>query len=91
MKAALIVAVFTYAAALPVYAADISTNSQVSGKSIEQRRSEILKHIDQRIALSQQEKSCIQAAQSDTEFRACRDKYRPVKKNDDRNRTNNQP
>ena len=87
MKTALIITAFTYAAALPVCAADTNTNSQGTGKSIEQRRVEILMHIDQRIALSQEEKTCVHTAQSDTEFRACRDRYRPVKSN----HTSNQP
>jgi hypothetical protein len=89
MRTALITSAFICICAMQAGAAD--NNQQGTGKSIEQRKVEILKHIDQRISLSHQEKNCVQTAQSDTELRACWDKYRPVKKNDDRCRTNNQP
>ena len=91
MKTALITVALTVACAIQGYAADNSKTLNMDGQHIEQKRAEILQHIEQRIALSLQEKTCVQTAQTDTEFRACRDKYRPVKKNDDHSRTNSQP
>ncbi len=81
MKTALIAAVFVGVCAVTVRAAEVNPVSP-SGMSLQQKKSEILLHIDQRIALSQEEKVCVQAAQSHGEFRACRDKYRPVKQHD---------
>lgn len=84
MRVALITSAFICAFAVQSGAADFGSGQAGFVQSIEQKRVEILQHIDQRIALSQQEKTCVQTAQSDIEFRACREKYRPARKEDHR-------
>ena len=72
----------------PLYAAGGATRQgEGQGMSIEQKKSEILQHIDKRIANSQAEKVCISAAKSHDELRACREKYRPQRPNDTRQGT----
>jgi hypothetical protein len=86
MKTAVITAVLTGIFVIPAYAVDSTTDPQGSGQNIEQKKSEILQHIDQRIANSQAEKVCVQAAKSHDEIKACREKYRPKSKADNQNR-----
>ena len=86
MKTSLIAAVLTGIFVIPAYAADSNTNPQGSGQNIAQKKAEILQHIDQRIANSQSEKVCVQAAKSHDEIKACREKYRPKPKADNQNR-----
>lgn len=47
--------------------------------TVAQKKAEILAHIDERISNSQAEKVCVQGASSHDELRACREKYRPKK------------
>ena len=84
----LVAAVVTVIFSLPVFAADSTVRQgEGQGMSIEQKKSEILQHIDKRIANSQAEKVCIGAAKSHDELRACREKYRPQRPNDTRQGT----
>ncbi len=84
MKTALIAVLITVVSVTAALAADNSGSPQGTERNIEQKRAEILQHIAQRIALSQEEITCVKTAQSHDEFRTCRDKYRPVKLQDDR-------
>ena len=67
---------------ITVLAADCA-NSPEQGLNVELKRAKMLQHIDQRIALSQQEKVCVQAALSHADLISCREKFRPPKPGDD--------
>jgi hypothetical protein len=82
MKTTIIAALLTGVCAMAAFAADSDTRSKGSGMSIEQKKVEVVQHIDERIANSQLEKACVQAAQSHDEIRTCRDTYRPKQKDD---------
>jgi len=84
MKTILIAAVISSMSVMPLLAADDTANSFEHGQGIEQKKAKMLQHIDQRIALSQQEKVCVQAAQSHADLISCREKFRPPKPGDDR-------
>ena len=78
MKKALISAiVITLAFALPAFAAENNQPQQARGPGFEERKAEILGHIDERIARNQQERACVQAAKSREDLKACRDKFGP--------------
>jgi hypothetical protein len=88
MKTTAIAAAMIVACSTMVYAAGGESDSQGSGQNIAQKKSEILQHIDQRIANSTLEKACVQAAQSHDSLKACREKYRPPKPHDERQNKN---
>jgi hypothetical protein len=83
MKTAVIVALCAGMSVMPVYALESNPPPQGTGENFQQKKAGILQHIDKRIASSQEEKVCVQSAQSHNELKACRDKYRP-KPHDDR-------
>lgn len=56
------------------------TKGQGQGLSFDQKKAELIRHIDERIANSQLEKTCAQAATSLSELQSCREKYRPQRK-----------
>jgi len=82
MKRALIAAVLAGTFVIPAFADDVSTSQKGSGQNIALKKAEILQHIDQRIASSQEEKSCVQSATTRDDIKACRDKYRPKPRGD---------
>ena len=43
--------------------------------TFEERQAEVLKHIDTRLSSLQEEKTCVQAAKSHDDLRACRQKH----------------
>ena len=86
MRTALMTAAFICICAIQAGAADSNSNRQGAGKNIEQKKAEILQHIQERITNSQAEIVCVKAARSHDELRACNEKYRPVKKDDNRSR-----
>ncbi len=72
MKKAFSIAIaITLAFALPALA------QQARGPGFEERKAEVLKHIDERIARNEQEKACVQAAMSHQDLMACKDKFAP--------------
>ncbi len=85
MKTALVAIVISAVCTLPALAADNTSGSRrgqgqgdhLQGLTVAQKKAEILAHIDQRIANSQAERACVQAAASHDDMRACREKYRP--------------
>ena len=77
MKTALIAAALTVVCFVPSFAADSPKTPKGQGQTVEQKKAEIIQHIEERIANSQLEKSCVQAAQSHDELQSCREKYRP--------------
>jgi len=85
MRTPLIISAFICICAFQAGAADSNSNHQ-GIIDIEQKRVEILQHIQERITNSQAEISCVKAAASHEEFKACHEKYRPAPpKNDKRN------
>jgi hypothetical protein len=62
--------------AAPVLAADNTPQPRGPGANFEQRKSEILKRIDDRIARNQEEKGCVQAAKNHDDLKACREKFK---------------
>ncbi len=67
-------AVLSLAFAAPVFAADGGQPQQGQAPSFEQKQAEILKKIDARAAGLQDERSCVQAAKSLEDLKACKDK-----------------
>lgn len=78
MKTALIAALLTGLCVTSVFAAD----DKGGGQNFETRKAEVLKHIDQRIARNQEEKTCVQAAANHDALKACREKFRAEMKSD---------
>lgn len=77
MKSVLI-ALLTVAVAVQAYSADEqSSTPRGNGKGIEQKKAEIIRHIEERIANSKLELTCVQSAKSHDELKACREKYKP--------------
>lgn len=68
-------AVLFLAFASPVLASDVS--QQPAGPpDFKQRKAEMLKNLDERISGLQQDRKCIQAANTPDDIRVCRDKVR---------------
>ncbi len=63
--------------ALPAFAAESNEPPKGTPPTFEQRKAQYLKNIDERSARLQEEKTCIQAAKSENDFRACRNKFGP--------------
>jgi len=66
-------AVFTISllCAVPAFAADGGQPTQGSGMTFEQRKSEILTRIDERIARLQETRTCVSAAATPEALRSC--------------------
>ncbi len=76
MKRALIAAALvSLAFVVPAFAVEGSQPPAAPGKTFEERQAFILKMIDGRIASLQEGKACVQAAKSDTDLKACREKH----------------
>jgi hypothetical protein len=92
MKTAMIAAALAGVCTVTAFASEAVSNSKGQGQDIEQKKIELLQHIDERIANSRQEKVCVQGAQTNSEMMSCREKYRPQRKNDhhDRSMNNNE-
>jgi len=76
MKTAIIAMAASLLFAAMSFAADNAPQPKGPGPNFEQRKADILKRIDERIARSQEEKTCIQAANNQDDLKACRDKIR---------------
>ncbi len=77
MKTATVAALIAIGFAMPTFAIEGGRPPKESGPNFELKRQEILKRIDERLARIQQMKSCVQAASSRDELRACREKFGP--------------
>ncbi|NVN90795.1 MAG: hypothetical protein HXX11_09345 [Desulfuromonadales bacterium] len=86
MKTAIITVVLTGICTAPTFAADSDTGPKGQGKGIEQKKAEVIHHIEERIANSQAEIICVKSAQTHSELRSCHEKYRPQPKNERRER-----
>jgi len=67
-------AVLSLAFAVPVFASDGGQPQTGQAPTFEQRQAEILKIIDARAAGIQSERSCVHAAKTFDDLKACRDK-----------------
>ena len=74
MKTALITSAFVGMFILPAYAADITLNPVDAGQGIEQKRTECIQHIEERITNSRLELTCVQTAATVNDLQACREK-----------------
>jgi len=77
MKKSLIVAVaLSLVLAIAAFAADNGQPGNVPVQSFDQRKTDILKMLDDRLATLQEAKNCIQSAKNNDDITACRDKHR---------------
>ena len=76
MKKTLIAAaLLSLAFAVPTFAVEGGRPPTAPGQTFEQRQAHILKMIDERIISLQEGKACVQAAKSDSDLKACREKH----------------
>jgi hypothetical protein len=76
MKRVVIAAmVLSLALALPAFAADTPAPSKPPVPSFEQKKAQILSHIEERNTKLQQEKDCVKSAKSDDDLNDCRAKF----------------
>jgi hypothetical protein len=76
MKTAIIAMAASLLFVATAFAADNAPQPGEPGPSFEQRKADILKRIDERIARSQEEKTCVQAAKNHDDLKACREKLK---------------
>ena len=58
------------------FAADNDQQFKGPGQNFEKRKADIISRIDARIARNQEEKSCVQAARTPADIRACQEKFK---------------
>jgi len=77
MRKALIAAVaLSLVLAVAAFAVDNGQPGNVPVQNFDQRKTDILKMLDERLASLQEAKSCIQAAKTNDDIKTCRDKHR---------------
>lgn len=78
MKSWMLAALFLIASAVPILAVDDTIKSpREPGANFEEKKIEILRRIDDRIAREQQFKGCVQVAKSRADVKECREKHHP--------------
>ena len=77
MKKLLIATALVSAIVASAFAADTVAKPERQDEKLEQKKAEVIQHIDERISNSLAEKACVQSAQTADGLRSCRDKYRP--------------
>jgi len=83
MKGAILVsAMLALAFAIPAFAVEGGQPAKAPEVSFEQRKADMLDHIDRRITRLQDEKACIQAAKDRDELKLCWDKFRAEEEKD---------
>jgi hypothetical protein len=78
MKELTLAALISLCLAIPAVATDVGGPPQgAPSQDFQQTKAEILKRIDERLARIQQERVCVEAARSHEDARACREKFGP--------------
>lgn len=77
MKRVWIAVALTGVCCMSAFAVESAPKPERPSQDFGQLKGEILGRIEERIARGQEEKACVQAAQTPEELRACRDKFRP--------------
>ncbi len=80
MKTVLIAAALLGMFILPAHAGDNTSSPKGDSQGIEEKRTEFIAHIEERIANSRLELTCVQTAATVNDLQACREKYRPAQK-----------
>jgi len=75
-KAVIAVAALFLVLAVAAFAADSGQTGNVQGSNFDQKKTDMLKMVDERIASLQEAKNCIQASKNDADIKTCRDKHR---------------
>ena len=75
VKMVLVVFVVAVFAAVS-FAADPAPPAKVPGQNFEKHKADVISRIDARIARNQEEKTCVQAAKSGAEIKACKEKFK---------------
>ena len=75
MKQAIIVAALMMATS-PAFATDTSSQGTQTGQNFDQVKAEAVEHINGRISRAQQELSCVKAAKTNAEIKACSQKFK---------------
>lgn len=68
--------VLLLAFATPVIAVEGDQPPKGPGQNFEQRKADILKRLDARIASAQEARACVQEAKNHEEIKACREKHK---------------
>ena len=71
LAAAIVASMFV----VPAFAADSTPQPSTSAPTFEQRQAQMLKMIDERLTSLQAGKTCVQAAKSNDDLNACREKH----------------
>jgi hypothetical protein len=76
IRALIAAAALALAFGVPAFASDGNQPPKGPGPNFEERKSELLKNIDERINSLQEGKKCVEAAQNHDDLKACREKQR---------------
>ena len=76
MKKAAIAVAISLALAGSAFAVDGGQSQNGPGPNFDQRKTDILKMLDERASRIQEEKNCVQAAKNHEDLKACREKQR---------------
>jgi len=71
LAAAIVASMFV----VPVFAAESAPQQSTTAPTFEQRQAHMLKMIDERLSSLQAGKTCVQAAKSNDDLNACREKH----------------
>lgn len=73
--AAAVLSLVVAAAAFAAESGTVPNRQGGQGMTFEERKADVLKHLDTRMSSLQEEKACVQAAKNHDDLRACRQKH----------------
>ena len=76
-RAGIATLMLSLAFALPAFAVESTEPPKGPAPTFEQRKAQDLKRLDERSTRLQDEKACVQAAKSDNDLKACKEKFGP--------------